>query len=359
MRNICLYIVLICLVACKEDEPPQTAIISENSLATIGITDGQFIDSEGNTFFPWGYNYTNAEGIGLIEDDWLSSDTWQLIDTDFDEMKSYAANIVRIHLQYHKFMIDETTANEANLDRLLELVLMAEEKGLYLDITGLASYRKSDSPDWYDALNDEERWNTHKVFWQNIAQKVGSNNAVFAYNLMNEPVVAVGCDVVNACDWLPGDAFGGFNFVQNISRDPSKTFSPTMQEWATEMTTAIRSVDTNTMITIGFLPLGDIAQFENDLDYVSVHIYPESGILEEAVSYIEENQTSPLIIEETSNLYCNITELEEFLDAIDGKYHGLLGHYQGKNLEELEDSSITDALKRNFIEMMMNRNPNE
>lgn len=351
-------VVLLCLTSCKKDETP-TPIPEVNTLhQIIGFSNGQFTDSEGNKMFPWGYNYTNPEEVGLIEDDWMNENTWQTILADFEEMKSYSANIVRIHLQYHQFMTNATTPNEANLNRLLELVEMAETKGLYLDITGLAAYRKSDSPSWYDALTDRERWDTQKVFWKNIAKKVGHKNAVFAFNLMNEPVVSVGCSTLDDCEWLPGDGFGGFYFIQNISRDPDKLFAPTIKEWAAEMTTAIRSEAPNTMITIGFLNLGNIQQFENDLDYVSAHIYPKSGMIAEAISFIDNNQTSPLVIEETSNLQCNITELEEFLDGIDGKYHGLLGHYTGKKLEELSDASIGDALKKNFIEMMMKRNPN-
>jgi len=358
MKNVCLVIMFSFLSSCGQNDivDPEGILIPLNPI--IGFSNGSFMDSEGKRMFPWGYNYTNSENVGLIEDRWMESEVWKTIESDFDEMKDYSANIVRIHLQYNKFMIDAESPNTSNLNRLAELVEMAEKKGLYLDITGLAAYRKNDSPDWYDMLSDKERWKTQKVFWKSIAQKLEGKNAVFAYNLMNEPVVSVGCSVLDACDWLPGNGFGGFHFVQNISRDPDKTFAPTIKEWTAEMTNAIRSEDSRTMITIGFLNLGNIQQFEENLDYVSAHIYPKSELLEEAIDFIENNQTSPLVIEETANLYCNISELEIFLDAIEGKYHGLLGHYSGKNLDELSNGTVANALSKNFIEMMIQRNPN-
>lgn len=365
MRFCNFFLLLLLVLSCNNDDDsspnnqnPEEEMPHSKLNAILGFIDGAFLDSDGNEMIPWGYNYTNPEQVGLIEDDWFNDDVWRNIVSDFEEMKSYAANIVRIHLQYHQLMNDPNTPNENNLERLLDLVELAEEKELYLDITGLAAYRKSDSPTWYDELDDEQRWTTQKIFWKSIAKKVGDKNAVFAFNLMNEPVVSVGCSVIDDCDWLPGDGFGGFHFVQNISREPDNLFAPTIKEWIGEMTEAIRSEDSTTMITTGFLNLGNIQQFEEDLDYVSVHIYPASGALQESVDFIENNQTAPLIIEETFNLNCNINELEEFLDGIEGKYHGLLGHYKGLTLEELENGSIVDALNKNFIEMMVRRNPN-
>lgn len=156
--------------------------------------DNSFVNSKGDVFFPWGYNYTNPQIIGLIEDNWDQESTWDIIAEDFAEMKSYSANIVRIHLQYHRFMIDAETPDPVALQRLQRLVKITEDTRVYLDITGLAAYRKSDSANWYDSLTDNERWATQAIFWKSIAEAIGDSEAVFAFNLMNEPVVAVGCD---------------------------------------------------------------------------------------------------------------------------------------------------------------------
>ena len=325
----------------------------------IKIIKGAFIDSEGKYFFPWGFNYTNSKGVELIEDNWDDKAIWGIITDDFQEMKDMGANVVRIHLQYHKFMEDQFTPNKHALWKLKDLVEMAETKELYLLITGLAAYRKSDQPDWYTNLNDRDRWETQKIFWKNIAKKVGQSNAVFAYDLINEPVVAVGCKTAGDCDWLPGEALGGYHFIQNISRNLENIFHETLKSWIQEMTQAIRSVDDQTLITTGLLNLGNVAQFGEDLDFISPHIYPGSKKIDVAVNFVENNQSNvPLVITETFNLSCSIPELNEFLSRIEGKYQGLFGHYL-KKPSELSDDSIQNQIIKSFYKFFKEENPNK
>jgi len=354
--KLVLIILLVPVYSCDKDVAPMVPTVVE-PLDKISIDQSGFVDASGEAFFPWGLNYTNTEH-GLIEDDWLSVDTWAAIRKDFEDMSGLGANVVRIHLQYHKFMIDAENANQAALDRLVDFVAMAEEVGLYLNITGLASYRKDAAPEWYINLDDNQRWSTQKLFWQNVAGAINGSPAVFAYNLMNEPVVAVGCVIADACSWLPGNGFGGFHFVQNVSRDPAKPFLETMQSWMAEMTNAIRTQDVETPITVGLLALGAATRFADDLDYLSPHIYPKSGELNKSVQYVQDNQSNvPLVIEEISNLNCTAEELQEFVDQIDGLYDGLMGHYHGKNFSELNRSNINDALQYNFLKFFQRNSP--
>lgn len=357
MKKGISFFLFLLILSCSEEDPP--VILNDPISSKItGFSNGSFVDEDGNSFFPWGFNYTNTDETGLIEDNWNSSEVMTIIRKDFHDMKTLSANVIRIHLQYHRFMLDPTTPNQKNLSKLTELVRMAEEIGLYLDITGLAAYRKTDSPVWYDELTDDKRWETHKIFWKSIAREVGQNKAVLSYNLMNEPVVSVGCEVGTPCSWLPGDGFGGYHFVQNITREPGKLNAPTKKEWIAELSNAIRAEDQETMITVGFLPLGDVKQYESDLDFVSIHIYPKSGEIQKSLDFINSNLTTPLVIEEISNLNCTIEELEKFLDDIDGNYHGFYGHFHGKTLNELSSFSITDALNKQFFELFVRRNPN-
>ncbi len=62
--------------------------------------------------------------------------------------------------------------------------------------------------------------------------------------------------------------------------------------------------------------------------------------------------------EETSNLFCSIDVLAQFLDEIDGLYQGLLGHYSGKNRSELDQAVIGDAVPYHFVEFFINEFPN-
>lgn len=356
MKSENIILLIISLIMCFPSFSKDTNFMKNSS--KIKLIGGEFIDSYGNSFFPWGFNYTNSEGVDLIEDNWDDKVIWEIITDDFQEMKNMGANVVRIHLQYHRFMLNPLTPNIKALNKLKDLVELAESKGLYLLITGLAAYRKSDQPDWYAQLNDSSRWEAHKVFWENIAKHVGDNSAVFAYDLINEPVVGVGCKVKDDCSWLPGKDFGGYHFIQNISRNPENNFQKTLKKWIAELTQSIRSVDSQTLITIGFLNLGDITQFGEDLDFISPHIYPQSEEINKSIKYIEDNQSSvPLVITETFNLNCSISELNYFFDNIEGNYNGMFGHYL-KKPSSLIDSSMVDQTIKKFYDFFITNNPN-
>ena len=89
---------------------------------------------------------------------------------DFREIKELGANTVRVHLQLGKFMDAADRPNAANLARLADLVRLAEQTGLYLDITGLGCYHKRDVPPWYDVLEEADRWKVQGRFWQAVAK---------------------------------------------------------------------------------------------------------------------------------------------------------------------------------------------
>ncbi len=328
-------------------------------LSKIEIVDGKFVNEQGDRFFLWGFNYTSpVEGV-LLEDRWEEKEIWNAIEEDFQEMKDLGANVVRFALQYHQFMKDSVTPNRKALKRLERLVRIAEEKEIYLLIAGLGAFRKSDQPDWYNNMNDRERWDTQKVFWKAIAKQVGKYHSVFAYDLMNEPVVSVRCKELNACEWTGGQAMGGFHFVQNISRNPENKFHDTILRWSGELRQAIRSVDDKTLITIGFLSMGDLTPFAETLDFICPHIYPRKGKIDASIQFIEKNQTSvPLVITETSATHCGEEGLKEFIDRIDGKYEGLVGHYFGKTPEE-KCETIQEAVLMGTVKFFIKYNPNK
>jgi len=333
----------------------------QTSLPKItGFNGSSFIDENGDDFFPWGLNYNNPQDVGLIEDNWDSEDTWEIIEEDFREMKVFSANIVRIHLQYHKYMLDAITPNSQSLDRLARLVEIAEKNELYLLITGLGAYKKYDAPAWYNEMNDKQRWDTQKVFWKSIAKTVKNSSTIFAYDLMNEPVVGNSCVSESECDWVPEFEFGGYYFIQNISINPNKDYWETLELWIGEITSAIRKKDQETMITVGLLPLGQINSLASSQDFVSTHVYPETGDLDKYVQYLSENQSNKaLLLEEFYNLLCSTDDLEYFLQQSEGNYHGVIGHYFGKKLEEYDDTDIVDAIHKDFMVFFMENNPNK
>src|SRR3984957_661443 len=155
-------------------------------------------DGTDNSFVPWGFNYDHDEAGRMLEDYW--ADNWAKIGDDFREMKSMGANVVRVHLQLCRFMKSPGQPDEINLKRLGKLVRLAEETGLYLDVTGLGCYHKDNVPAWYDAMDESARWKVQAHFWRAVTVVCKDSPAIFCYDLMNEPVASGD----RQGEWLPG-----------------------------------------------------------------------------------------------------------------------------------------------------------
>ncbi len=308
-------------------------------------------------FSPFGFNYDHDREGRLIEDYWDAE--WKSVEDDFAEMKQLGANVVRVHLQFGKFMTSETLPNEQALTKLAELVALAERTQLYLDLTGLGCYHKADVPAWYDALSEEQRWAAQANFWTAIAKTVGKSPAVFCYDLMNEPVSPGGKRKDG--DWL-GPAFGDKHFVQVISLDPAKRPRPEIAlAWARQLKSAIRQVDTQHLITIGMvdwsldrpgLTSGFVPTVIGpELDFIAVHLYPETGKLAENLATLKGFQVGkPIVIEEIFPLKSSPEELGRFLD--EGQPAGVIGFYWGQTIQELTPpKTIGEGLTLNWLKL--------
>jgi hypothetical protein len=115
--------------------------------------------------------------------------------------------------------------------------------------------------------------------------------------------------------------------------------------WIHQLATAIRAKDQSHMITVGLLPTipkwGHFSGFvpatiAPELDYISVHIYPEKGKLAEAIDTLKQFAVpgKPLVIEETFPLHCSPDELKEFLLQSRSLACGWVTHYDGFTLDE-------------------------
>src|SRR5258708_246415 len=100
-----------------------------------------FSNSE-KRFTPWGVNYDHDTDGRLIEDYWESE--WPKIEEHFAQMRKLGANVVRVHLQFGKFMDAADRPNAKSLERFGKLLQLAEKTGLYLDVTGLGCYHKKE-----------------------------------------------------------------------------------------------------------------------------------------------------------------------------------------------------------------------
>jgi hypothetical protein len=329
---------------------------------------GFMLVHSGQPFAPWGFNYaTNGK---FLEDMWVTD--WQTIADDFREMKNLGANVVRIHLQMNQFMESADRPNAKSLEQLRKVLRLAEEVGIYLDITGLACYRPADVPKWYDQLSQPDRWRTQSRFWSAIAEVGANSPAIFCYDLMNEPVVP-GAQREPG-QWRSGNLLGGYDFVQFIALDaPDRPRYEVAADWIKTLTRAIRAQDKQHLITVGMLPstkrMGHFSGFvpeklAPELDFVSVHIYPESGKLDEAQEVAKQFAVGkPLVIEETFPMTCSPTELREFLLESRNLASGWMGHYEGQTIADLESLkksgqiTIPQSVMRDWLELFQSMQP--
>ncbi len=339
-------------------------------MPAVRVSDDKtgFVLAPGNkAFTPWGFNYDHDPKGRLIEDYW--DDEWATVEADFRQMKKLGANVVRVHLQFGKFMTAADKPNAKALDRLGKLLTLAEDTGLYLDLTGLGCYHKADVPAWYDKLTESERWDSQAAFWVAVAGRCKDSPAVFCYDLMNEPVVPGGKRKDG--DWL-GPAFGGKHFVQFITLDSKGRERPDIAKaWVKHLTAAIRKADKQHLVTVGLvdwsldrpgLTSGFVpSKVTADLDFVAVHIYPEAGKVDDALKTLKGfGVGKPVVVEETFPLKCSGKELEEFIDRAtkDKTCAGWVSFYWGKPPEELRKSkTIGDAILLDWLDRFEKRKP--
>jgi hypothetical protein len=335
-----------------------------NELVAVARQRAGFVlASSGRPFTPWGFNYDHDEAGRLIEDYWDRE--WAKVDQDFREMKELGANVVRVHLQFGKFMETPDRPNTNALRQLARLAALAEQIGLYLDLTGLGCYHKKDVPAWYDALGENERWRAQARFWEAIAHRCADSPAVFCYDLMNEPVVAGGPRL--AGDWL-GPPFAGKHFVQFITLDPAKRAPPEVaRRWIRTLTAAIRQQDRRHLVTVGLvdwsldrpgLRSGFVPdKIAPDLDFLCVHLYPKKDEVAKGLETLRGFAVGkPVVIEETFPLQCSMAEFERFLEGSRATAAGWLGFYWGKPPAELRRSKeIGDALLLGWLEFFQRR----
>lgn len=315
------------------------------------------VESE-KPFVPWGFNYDHDESGRLIEDYWEQE--WLKIEADFGEMRALGANVVRIHLQTAKFLNSPTEPNTASLERLARLLRLAEQTGLYLDLTGLGCYHRADVPAWYDQLGERERWEAQATFWRAIASVCAKSPAVFCYDLMNEPVVPGQGN--RREDWL-GPPFAGKHFVQFVTLDTAERERVEVaRAWTRHLIAAIRECDREHLVTVGLVPWsldrpglssGFIPrEIAAEVDFVSVHLYPERGRVDEDLKTLAEFSVGkPVLVEETFPLKAGKEDFARFMEQSRQHAAGWLGFYWGKTLAECRASrEIGDKLMQAWLE---------
>lgn len=323
----------------------------------------EFVLSDaGTTFVPWGFNFVGDVGL-VVEEYW--EEDWASVEEDFRGMQALDANVVRLHLQVGTYMPSPEEVDQAALERLRQTLELAEQCGLYLDLTGLGCYHLDAVPVWFDELSEAERWEVQARFWEAIAETCAGSNVVFCYDLMNEPVIGGTVDAEHP--WLLGE-LGGFYFVQRISIQPEQRDRIAIAEaWVEKMVQAIRKYDSDTLVTVGVIPWAQIwpnakpvfyaPQVAKHLDFVSVHFYPKSGEVDKALTALAVYDIGkPIVVEETFPLNCTIEELNEFIDGAKPRVDGWVSHYFGTTIEEhASRKELSDQISAKFLEYWKNK----
>ncbi len=327
--------------------------------------------ASGAKFTPWGYNYFRDEKFRLLEDYW-NGDTpqgWAKVERDFREMKQLGANVVRLHLQFARFMDGPGRPDRRNLARLTKVIDLAEQLGMYLDITGLGTYRVKDVPGWYRNAGEKEHWAMQAEFWEAVARVCANRSTVFAYNLMNEPLATASKQPPG--QWTNPTALEGQTYVEYINIDPARRKPPDIaRAWIRQMTAAIRKHDRRHLITVGLIwvsnvnpeawsgfPPKDVAP---EVDFLAVHVYPDKAKVNAALDSLRRYQVGkPILVEETFPMKCPPSEWREFLEKSRGLAQGWLGQYWSLSPQDIEGSAdIVHGLLREQFELLQRLNPN-
>lgn len=306
----------------------------------------------------WGLNYDHDRTGRLLEEYWVAE--WPTVVEDFEEMRDLGANLVRIHLQLGAFMRTAEEADPAALAQLERLLRLAERTGLRLDLTGLGCYHKSAVPGWYDRLDEAGRWRVQARFWEEVAAVCAGSPALQCYDLMNEPVLP---GAASESEWLVGDGFAGKHFVQRISLDlAGRSREAVARAWVDTLVASIRKRDARTPITVGEIPwafvfpgagpLFSAPEVGENLNLTSVHFYPRSGQVEQALAALQVYRSAkPLLVEEMFPLECSVEELAAFVEGSRAWTAGYVGFYWGETIEELEQrpDDLAAAITREWL----------
>lgn len=296
-------------------------------------------------FEVWGFNYfrrpSTSDTTELILEEYWGD--YNLVAADLQEMKALGANTVRIHLQFGKFFPNSNlTPDSTQLGHLQQFVTMAEGVGLYVQITGLGCYYTSVNPAWYMALGEDDRLTAQETFWNTISATLQGRNAVFAYDLINEPTIPN--EGETRTNWLTDSNFGGSYYVQYLALARNgRTPTQISKAFFDRMAAAIRQHDQKTLITTGIIPITKGWFYgsgtDASLDFADFHYYPTAGGIESEIaelSSLSATYGKPVSVGETSNLFVGTTQLKYFIDGTAANTSGYFAHYWGWRPEEYE-----------------------
>jgi hypothetical protein len=276
-------------------------------------------DASNDRFTPWGHNYGSVDILQRLAKDKAR------VERDFAEMKAAGTTVARVHPEMPMLMLGPNQMDPHGIALLNQLLEIAEKAGIYLDVTGLACYRIDQRMAWYDALDEQDRWKAQAFFWGNIARTCAKSPAIFCYCLVNEPVPSGS----KSDGWYFG-RMGDVEFCQRLTLDAGKRSGDEIfDQWSSRMIDAIRKEDPQHLITLGMFPFpGIYKSMSARLDFVSPHLYPKAGKVEQEIALLKQfDWGKSIVIEETFPLSCGIEDERKFLLQSRGIASGWIGHW--------------------------------
>jgi hypothetical protein len=309
----------------------------------------------GKRYVPWGHNYASVEILERLAKD------PERVKREFAEMKAAGTTVARIHPELPRILSGPKEVDTKGVDSIKQLLKIAEQTGIHLKITGLANYRIKDRVAWYDTLPERDRWQTQAFFWETIARACAESPAVFAYDLVNEPG-AVGKPEDG---WYLG-RMGDVEFCQRLSLNPGeRNGDDIFREWTKLMVAAIRKQDPIHLITMGMLPFpGAYKAVSEQLDFVSPHLYPKTGKVDEEIALLKKfDWGKPIVIGETFPLSCGVDDERDFLLKSREFATGWIGHWPDESPAELAElkktgkATIQNAIWLSWVELFKELGP--
>ena len=291
----------------------------------------------------WGMNWGVADHAPVVSFfDNPSAANFTVLKRELRTAHGMGANSMRVYLQLGQVMATATRPRQATLTALRDLLTVAQDDGIYLDITGDLVWQPSRAPTWYERMPWQKRWQVQARFWRAVAHAASASPAVLCYELTSEPIVAQ----------RPGYYFGQIGhwwFVQSIATDPTADADALARTWTRLLANAVRSQD-DRPVGIGLLPstTGAFApaNVAGLLDLVIVHEYPTTGQAPAAIALIRSFAAfhKPVLLGETFMLSDDATTQAAFLSGAARYLTGAFEFFDGRNPVSVQIHSMYDAV---------------
>lgn len=276
--------------------------------------DGKgFVDAQNKPFLPFGVNYFRPR-TGWAPQVWKQFDA-EAVRKDFALLKTYGVNCVRVFLSYGSFYEKPGVLSPDGLGKFDQFLKLADEAGIYVHPTGPDHWEGT--PEWVrqDSIASEEVLRALEQFWKLFASRYRGVNAIFAYDLRNEPSVPWNSPAMRKrwTDWVhkhhqsrddAAKAWGvsADSIVWDDVAVPVPEDKPgdrmlldyqhcredAADEWTRRQAQAIKSADPSALVTVGLIQwsvpavlpgVQHYSAFRPDrqaplVDFLEIHFYP-------------------------------------------------------------------------------------